>query len=626
MSDSRDNDRWVGFDLGGTKMLAAVFDEKFRIVARQRKKTKGQDGPEAGMRRIVQTIKEAMKKNDAPARLAGIGIGCPGPVDVDRGVILGTPNLSWRDVPIKKVLEDEFSCEVVVTNDVDAGVYGEYRFGAAQNARCAIGVFPGTGIGGGCVYEGHILRGANSSCMEIGHIPVAPNGRLCGCGQYGCLEAEASRLAIAAEASKAAYRGEAPHGHLARARSVHWRVRQWHPEVNRVTYLSIQPLLKAEPALAAAQTIVTEVGGGSTELLLIKEGNVAFSHTYRLGSLRLRKTLEAYRAPTVKVRGIMETHISRTVDQIRGHLPGDEPVELVAMGGDVRFAASQLISDRNPKSLARIPLAALGRFTNEILELSEDELVRKYHLSFPDAETVGPALLAYVLLARAFKLKHVLVTNANLRDGLLTGLASQEAWTQEFSKQIVRSALDLGRKFQFDEAHATHVANLSKELFHGLADEHHLSGRYEIILYTAALLHEIGLFVSSRSYHKHSMYLIRNSELFGFSKNDVLLVALVARYHRRASPLPSHEGYATLDREQRVAVAKMAAILRVAVALDESRSQRIAELRCSVGDGRLIISIAGVEDLSLEQLALNQNVSLFAETFGMQVLLRRVSR
>jgi exopolyphosphatase/guanosine-5'-triphosphate,3'-diphosphate pyrophosphatase len=394
-------------------------------------------------------------------------------------------------------------------------------------------------------------------------------------------------------------------------------------EVNRVTFLSVQPQLRADATLAGALVVVLEVGGGSSEMLLIKEGNVLYAHTYRLGALRLRQTLETYRAPSVKMRGIMETHVARTVEEIRQHAPREGRIEVVAMGGDVRFAVAQLLKEWTPDTLVRLPLPDLVRFTDRMLRLSEDELVQKYHIHVTDAETVGPALLTYVQLARAFQLDHVLVTDANLRDGLLTEMAAKAAWTEEFSQQIVRSALDLGRKFTIDEPHALHVAELSRNLFRELADEHHLPARYEIILYVAALLHEIGLFVSNRSYHKHSMYLIRNSELFGLSKTDLLLVALVARYHRRASPLPSHEGYATLDREQRVAVAKMAAMLRVAVALDESRSQRIKQLRCEADDGRMVIVVPGVEDLSLEQVALNQNVSLFEETYGLPVLLRR---
>jgi glucokinase len=94
---------------------------------------------------------------------------------------------------------------------VDSGVYGEYRFGAAVGSRTALGVFPGTGIGGGLVYEGKIFRGKKSSCLEIGHMPIVIEGAVCGCGRRGCLETVASRLALSAEIAKAAYRGQAPH-------------------------------------------------------------------------------------------------------------------------------------------------------------------------------------------------------------------------------------------------------------------------------------------------------------------------------------------------------------------------------------------------------------------------------
>ncbi len=396
-------------------------------------------------------------------------------------------------------------------------------------------------------------------------------------------------------------------------------------EVNRITYQGIQPQLETEPSVASATTLVVEVGGGSTELLMIRSGDVVYSHTYRLGSLRLRKQLESFRTPAIKIRNIMENQIARTVEQIVETLPADEPsLEMIALGGDVRFAAAELLPDWNPQSFARIQVADLEALTDELLVMSDDDIVQKYHLSFPAAETVGAALLGYLKIAKAMKLTSVLVTNVTLRDGLLREMAGQNALTEEFSTQITRSAIDLGNKFGFDEAHARHVAHLCRMLFRMLRDEHELDPRYETVLAIAALLHEIGMFVSTRSYHKHSMYLIKNSELFGLSKQDVLLVSLVARYHRRASPQPDHEGYDTLNREHRIAVAKMAAILRLAIALDDSRSQRLDELLCEIEEGRLIISIPRVDDLSLEQLAIRQNSGLFEEVFGMKVLLRKV--
>jgi glucokinase len=210
--DTEGREFWVGFDLGGTKMLAEVFDEKFNVIGRCRKKTKGHEGKEAGLKRINSVIREALEQAQLrPADIRGLGIGCPGPLDLKKGIIREAPNLGWDNVPIRKSIEDEFAIPVTVGNDVDFGVYGEYCFGAAKDARCVVGIFPGTGIGGGCVYEGKIFRGSNCTCMEIGHIPMALRGVLDGAGNSGTLESIASRLAISGAAAQAVFRGAAPH-------------------------------------------------------------------------------------------------------------------------------------------------------------------------------------------------------------------------------------------------------------------------------------------------------------------------------------------------------------------------------------------------------------------------------
>lgn len=212
MTETSSATHHIGFDLGGTKMLAHVFDAEFHSLGRRRKRTKGHEGAKAGVDRIIETIRQAMEEAQVrDINLASIGVGCPGAVDLDKGIIFEAANLGWKNVKIAETLEKEFGCPVVISNDVDAGAYGEYRFGAAQEARSVLGVFPGTGIGGAFIYQGQILRGKTSSCMEIGHMQVTANGKLCGCGRFGCLETEASRLAVSAQVAAAAYRGEAPY-------------------------------------------------------------------------------------------------------------------------------------------------------------------------------------------------------------------------------------------------------------------------------------------------------------------------------------------------------------------------------------------------------------------------------
>lgn len=395
-------------------------------------------------------------------------------------------------------------------------------------------------------------------------------------------------------------------------------------EVNRITYLGIQPLLRKDPALADARTVITEVGGGSTELLQVQNADVLFAHTYRLGSLRIHQALEAYHASQSAFRRLMATQIQRIVDQVLQQVPAETTEQMVALGGDMRFAARQLVPDWDPDRLTRIPVSGLAHLTDAVLSLNEDKLVHKYHITFPEAGTLGPALLAYTMLARAFGLNEIIVASINLRDGLLNEMASRGGWNEDFSNQVIRSAFDLGRKFEFDEPHAKQVSKLCGILFQGLREEHQLDPRYELLLRVAALLHEVGLYINTGSYHKHSMYLIQNSELFGLSRSDVQLVALTARYHRRASPKPTHTVFTALSRDQRIAVVKMAAMLRVADALEASHGQRLHELKFSREGGRLVIAIPQIEDLSLEQLALKQSGSLFESTFGMPVLLRKL--
>ena len=192
-------------------MLAALFDDSFNVVKRKKRKTRAFEGVDIGLERIVKTAQDALNEAGLTAeQLTGIGIGAPGPLDPKKGILMDLPNLGWKNVKLKDYLENVFGCPVFVSNDVDAGVFGEYTKGAAKGARCALGIFPGTGIGGGCVYDGQIITGKRRTAMEFGHIIVQPDGMLCGCGNHGCLETVASRLAIASAITAAAYRGEAP--------------------------------------------------------------------------------------------------------------------------------------------------------------------------------------------------------------------------------------------------------------------------------------------------------------------------------------------------------------------------------------------------------------------------------
>lgn len=392
-------------------------------------------------------------------------------------------------------------------------------------------------------------------------------------------------------------------------------------EETRLTYLGVQDLLARDPALHQGDILVVEVGGGDTELLLVQDGYVSYSNTYRLGTLRMRETLESRYATSEQMSQTYLRHIELMVDQMKRSVPTQRRPALVAVSGDARFAAERLCRDWGAAYMVRVDAGEFARLARKVAALSVDDIVRKYRVSYQEAETLGPALLGYAELARVFEIERFYVPKSSLRHGLLREAVIGNAWSPQFADQVIHSAVALGHKYAFDERHGRQVADLCLQLFRELQSEHQLGPRYEMLLHIAALLHEIGLFVNNRSHHKHSMYIILNSDLFGLNHHDMQIIALIARYHRKAPPLPHHEGYNTLDREERMIVSKLGAILRVADALDRNHMQQVRDISFVRRPGVLHIYVHDVEDLTLEGVALKEKGSMFNDVYGMRVVL-----
>ncbi|HEY1051534.1 MAG TPA: ROK family protein [Prosthecobacter sp.] len=202
---------WIGFDLGGTKMMASVLDASYQVLGSARKSTNGSEGAAKGRGKIIKAIHEAIAEAGVnPKGIQGIGIGCPGLVNPERGILIHAPNLGWSNMALRRTLQAEFKCPVTVLNDVDAGTYGEYALGAGKGARSLLGVFPGTGVGAGFVYNGQLVMGRAISAMELGNLPLP--GTHIGSPVFGTvmLEDLTSRLALASQAGLACYRGQLP--------------------------------------------------------------------------------------------------------------------------------------------------------------------------------------------------------------------------------------------------------------------------------------------------------------------------------------------------------------------------------------------------------------------------------
>lgn len=187
----------VGVDLGGTKILGGIFDSTLRLVGTVKVSTKAQRGPEAVIQRIARCVQDAVDEADLSLKdLRGVGLGAPGAVDGDTGTVIFAPNLDWHDVPLQEKLQDLLGVPVFVENDGNIVALGVYFVELKARQRHVLGIFVGTGIGGGLVLNGELFSGFGHTAGEIGHMVLETGGPKCGCGNRGCFEALASRTAM----------------------------------------------------------------------------------------------------------------------------------------------------------------------------------------------------------------------------------------------------------------------------------------------------------------------------------------------------------------------------------------------------------------------------------------------
>ena len=188
----------ICLDVGGTKVLGAIFNEKKEIVYRLKKRSKGDDSESANVEKVIISVVEEMLEGSGIAKsdVKAIAACAPGVIDQNTGIVLFTPNLPWRDYDLRGAMEKQFNIPFFVGNDVNLGVLGEYIYGAGRGYRNIIGFFVGTGMGGGMVLNGELYTGNKFKASEYGHMILEPEGPLCNCGQRGCLETFASKTGM----------------------------------------------------------------------------------------------------------------------------------------------------------------------------------------------------------------------------------------------------------------------------------------------------------------------------------------------------------------------------------------------------------------------------------------------
>ena len=399
-------------------------------------------------------------------------------------------------------------------------------------------------------------------------------------------------------------------------------------EGNHLTWLAVEHALADERRiLTRSNAMILEVGGGSTEIMLLRRGKMAASHSLRLGTVRVDEMVRSSGQVTSSLRQFVEDNVRTACDLLDGELPLEGIKTFVVIGSDARIVAARKAVERF-EQYSIVSRKDFVGFAEEFGGLTPDETVAKLRIPWSEADGLGPGLMIQSLFLERTGAEQVVVPTVSIREGVLHTLASgpDPEHAEDMRRQIVASAMSLGRKFRFDEEHAEQVAKLSLILFDALGKEHRLGAHERLLLEVGALLHDIGSYIRPSGHHKHSEYIIANSEIFGLSRSDQVVVANLARYHRKGQPASTHVNYIALPREDRILVLKLGAILRVADALDRGHDRRVAGLEIERREDRLLLKVvddAGQPEteLSLERLSLAEKGDMFGDVYGMEVVI-----
>ncbi len=391
-------------------------------------------------------------------------------------------------------------------------------------------------------------------------------------------------------------------------------------EESRLTVSAVRSAVGNALGINQGHTLVVDVGGGSTLLTLLDNGEIAHATSLRLGSIRLQETLGTSDEPPERSAELLRTQIATVIGASAGSLPLDDIRSFVAVGGDARFASREIGTPTESADLVLVDRAELDKLICRCERYHAEELARRFGLPFAEAETLVPALLVYQHLLHVTGATKMIVSRVSMRDGLLLELAREVTGQEDQAvvQGVIHAALAIAEKYHVNLAHAEHVAELAVRLFDFLQPDHGLGSRYRLLLRVAALLHEVGTFVSNQAHHKHSYYLLAHSEIFGLDREEIELVAHVARYHRRSPPKPSHLEYMSQPREIRMAINKLAAILRVADALVRGPGRQWEHLRFEHAGDDLVIYVPDLSEFMLEQRSLAAKGGMFEEVYGMR--------
>jgi exopolyphosphatase / guanosine-5'-triphosphate,3'-diphosphate pyrophosphatase len=406
-------------------------------------------------------------------------------------------------------------------------------------------------------------------------------------------------------------------------------------EIRRRTGVGVEVLSSIEEArligIAAAQhcnfgggaLMNIDIGGGSTELSLMRGGEPSKLFSMKLGAVGLTERFIASNPPKKKELENLHVEITSALDRPLRKIRGETWQVSTGTSGTILNLAA-LLNFQNGADSEQKPVIGLKRLAalNEMMaRMTLEERAKLPVISRERAEVIVAGGLILENVMRALKIENLEPCNFALREGVLIDYlreieAEELPPVPDVEDKRLRGVFAVGRRYGYEERHALQVADLAEKIFDQIAPGFNLKRHWRTLLSAAALLHDIGYHISHESHHKHSVYLIKHSEITGFSENEKLIIANTARYHRGSLPKESHSDFMKLSAESRQIVTRLGAILRLAEGLDRGYENRVKDLKFRQKAENLHLTLVSEADCRAELKAVERKKDLFEAAFG----------
>jgi exopolyphosphatase/guanosine-5'-triphosphate,3'-diphosphate pyrophosphatase len=380
------------------------------------------------------------------------------------------------------------------------------------------------------------------------------------------------------------------------------------------------------------RVLMIDLGGGSAELILSEHGRMAQAFSKPLGALRLKEVFLKSDPPEARELHRMEEYIQeRIVDAVKrfGDSPYDRAIATSATAAAVICAVNRVPrAKRETADRLRATVSQVRKFYQEV-STGDLESRRKIPGIGPKrAEIIVPGVAMLLQVLREFRLPKLYYSSAGLRDGIIADLAARGVGRElsQLDAEQRRLMTQMTRRYGVPLPHARKVAALAHTLFDSLQSLHHLPPSYGKVLEAASYLHDIGHYISDTRHHRHSFYMVTNSDMPGFTERERRLIAILCRYHRKSTPDATHSQFQALELEDKRAVAMLTPLLRLADALDRSKEQRVESLECQTRIGDVVLRLRSDADVDLEQWAGERVADVFREAFGRQLTITKARR